>query len=105
MMIPFGGPLLELEVPELEPAAAWGMQPFGTPGARHSGAAFAFVERTGVISIAATTTDTAKAIDNNRRIASFSDRHRVQEQAAGDGMGPMFVQTLYGAIRCSPEAQ
>ena len=77
MIRPFGGLLWELYVLEVEPAAGRAMQPFGTPGVRHSGAAFASVEKDGVISIAMKAVDKRKSIDNNRRTASSSNGSRA----------------------------
>ena len=75
MMRPFGRPLFEVLDGEL--AAGRVTQPFGTPGARHSGgAAFASVERADVISIAAAATATESAINNNQRIGSISSQQR-----------------------------
>jgi hypothetical protein len=55
-------------------------QPFGTPGARHDGAAFASVKRVDVINIAAPIADAGRAIDNNNeRIALTSKKRRAQE--------------------------
>jgi hypothetical protein len=54
---------------EVEPTAGRVMQPFGTPGARHSGAAFASVVSVGIISNAAKAVATGKAMNNNKRIA------------------------------------
>jgi hypothetical protein len=53
---------------EVEPEAWRVTQPFGTPGDRQSGAAFASVETLCVITIAATTVDRAQASHSSKRI-------------------------------------